>query len=102
MGIVMSQETKDKISAANRGRIPYNKNISMSSEQKKLLSEVNNKKRGKLIDVYTSNNIFIESLLGINNIARKYNTDKRTVQRVLTNRRKQSKGFIFKYHLCQN
>ena len=95
-GIKFSEERCKKISESNKGRIASNKGIPMTDEQKLLLQEVG-KKRGKPILIYDLNNEFIEEHPTIYSVIRKYNLDKRSTQRVLTGKYKQTKGLILRY-----
>lgn len=92
-----SEETKKKISEANKGKEAYNKGIPMSEEQKSLLKEVNRRKKGKPIDVYSITGEFIETIDSINAVVEKYHIGKNTIIDQCKGRRS-GKKFIFKYH----
>lgn len=92
-----SEETKKKISEANKGRKAYNKGIPMSEEQKSLLKEINRRKKGKPIDVYSITGEFIETIDSINAVVEKYHVGKNTIIDQCKGRRS-GKKFIFKYH----
>lgn len=68
----ISQETKDKISKSNKGKIPPNKGVPMSDEQKLLLREIKTQKYGKSVDVYDKYGNFIETVPSIREVSRKY------------------------------
>jgi group I intron endonuclease len=82
-GVVFSEETRQKISKANKGKVAYNKGKPMNSSQIDLLRKIRQNKAGKLIDVYDIKGNFIETALGICETARKYGFDKRELQRNL-------------------
>ena len=92
-----SEETKQKISEANKGKKAYNKGIPMSEEQKSLLKKVNREKRGKPIDIYTVEGKYIETLDSIKAIMEKYHVAKNTIIDQCKGRRS-GRNFIFKYH----
>lgn len=92
-----SEETKKKISEANKGKTAYNKGIPMSEEQKNILKEINRKNRGKPIDIYTVEGIYIETLDSINAVVEKYHVTKSTIIDQCKGRRS-GRNFIFKYH----
>ena len=96
-GIKFTKERRNKISKSNKGRIAHNKGVPMSYEQKLLLRKINSIKRGKSILIYDTENQFIEELPSINEVIRKYNLDKRSVQRVLSGKYKYTKGLILKF-----
>ncbi|MGM9532742.1 GIY-YIG nuclease family protein, partial [Intestinibacter sp.] len=79
-GLPCSEEKKEKISKANKGRIAHNVGIPMSEEQKQLLKEVKTEKYGKAIDIYTINKVFIETIPSIREASRKYKVGRNTIQ----------------------
>lgn len=92
-----SEETKRKISEANKGREAHNKGIPMSEEQKSLLKAINREKRGKPIDIYTVTGEFIETMDSIHAVVEKYHVGKNTITDQCKGRRS-GRNFIFKYH----
>ena len=97
-GMKFTPERIAKIVAANLGRIPHNKGCKMEDDQKRLLSQIHLHKTGKLIDVYSIDGRFIETVLGINSICRNYVVDKKTAQRVLNGVNSHNKNHVFRYH----
>jgi len=92
-----TQERKDKISQALKGKIAYNKGINMSEEQKLKLKEIHTELRGKHVDIY---NLEGELLFKFNSISDCYKSlelDKRSVQRALSKEYSKYKEMIFEY-----
>lgn len=96
-GLPCSEEKRQKISEANKGKKAWNKGVAMSYEQKELLKQINRSKRGKSIDVYTIEGTFIETLDSIKAVTEKYNVTKTNVIDICKGRRS-GKKYIFKYH----
>ena len=92
-----SEEVRRKISKANKGKIAWNKGISMSKEQKEKLSESKIRSKGKFIDVYTIEGTFVETLNSISKVMEKYKVAKNTIIDQCKGRRC-GKKWIFKYH----
>ena len=99
-GLVKSQETKNKISIANKGRTAHNKGVPMSAKQREQQIATQTKACGKKVDIYTKSGDFVETHESINAAIRKYNLDKRSTQRCLSGSSKNSQvhGLVFRYH----
>lgn len=97
-GMEFTQERCQNISKSLMGKIPYNKCVKMSDEQKLLLIKVNEQKRGKSVDVFTVEGVFVETKPSVNSIVRDYEIDKKSLQRVLKGEYSKFKGFVYKFH----
>ena len=96
-GLPCSEEKKQKISEANKGRTVYNLGIPMSEEQRELLKKVDAEKFGKAVDIYTINKVFIETMPSIRDASRKYKVGRNTIRDCCNNLR-EPKNLIFRYH----
>lgn len=96
-GLPCSEEKKEKISKANKGRTAYNVGIPMSEEQKQLLKEIKTEKYGKAIDIYTINRVFIETMPSIREASRKYKVGRNTIHDCCNNLTNPI-NLIFRYH----
>lgn len=82
-GNVFSEERKKNISRSLVGRIPSNRGVPMSSDQKETLKK-SNTFRKKHVEVYDLiENRLIDTVIGINETVRKYGINKRMLQRVI-------------------
>lgn len=97
-GMIFTEERKRKISESNMGRKAHNKGKDMSEEQKAVLKEINLRERGKMINLYNMDQIFLQTICGVRECARFIGTDKRTVQKCLLGKLGTVKGFILTYH----
>ncbi len=96
-GVEFSEERKQKISKANKGRIAHNKGTSMSKEQKDKLKKVNRERRGKPVNIFNRNGELIETLDSIKAVTEKYNCAKTTVTDVCKKRKSYYKDWVFQY-----
>ena len=82
-GNIFSDERKKNISRSLLGKVPINKGVPMSVEQRETL-KVSNTFRKKLIDIYNlSDDRLIDIVVGVNETSRKYGINKRMLQRVI-------------------
>ena len=101
-GRTLSEETKKKISDAHKGKIPWNKGIPMSKEQREKLKQVDrsaisgaNNYHAKKVIQFDINRNFIKEWDCIINAKRKYGTIH--IEDVCQGKRKTAGGFIWEY-----
>lgn len=83
IGNVFSDERKKNISQSLKGRVPHNRGVPMSSEQRDVLKK-SNVFRKKHVEVYSlDGNRLVDTVVGIHETARKYGINKRMLQRVI-------------------
>ena len=92
-----TQERKDKISKALKGRIAHNKGINMSDEQKLKLKIINTESRGKSVDIYSLDGELLYKFNSISDCYKTLSLDKRSVQRALNKTYSKFKDMIFEY-----
>jgi len=88
-----SEETKRKISLANKGKISWAKGKKQTKEHTINASKSHCKK----IEQYDMNGNFIKEWDSIKSCAKNLNLDKGAIWKVLTGRHKQTKGHVFCY-----
>ena len=101
-GRTLSEETKKKISDAHKGKIPWNKGIPMSKEQREKLKQVDrsaisgaNNYHAKKVIQFDINRNFIKDWDCIMNAKRKYGSIH--IEDVCQGKRKTAGGFIWEY-----
>lgn len=92
-----TEERKHKISISNKGKIPPNKGIPMSKEQRELLTKINVEKRGKPILMYDIFGDFIKRYESISEAAKDNNTNKNNISRVCHGKSGIYKNKIFRF-----
>lgn len=97
-GFIISKERRQKISESNKGKKAHNKNKKMSDEQKMLLKDVNRKKYGISVDVFSKSGDFLETLNSVSEVCEKYNVYKNVVCASCKGRISGTRNYIFKYH----
>ena len=101
-GRTLSEETKQKISDAHKGKIPWNKGIPISKEQREKLKQVDrsaisgaNNYHAKKVIQFDINRNFIKEWDCIMNAKRKYGSIH--IEDVCQGKRKTAGGFIWEY-----
>ena len=101
-GRTLSEETKKKISDAHKGKIPWNKGIPISKEQREKLKQVDrsaisgaNNYHAKKVIQFDINRNFIKEWDCIMNAKRKYGSIH--IEDVCQGKRKTAGGFIWEY-----